>query len=261
MMLFDLFQATLVAILIVSVIAKITSWLLGRAVWPSGENFFSIHIPMWVVIIAEIIVIATYLAPAVILDKWSSLAIVALYASFAVASTTLRGQTCACFGVRGKPIGPIRIGINWLAVVVAAIPTIFPSMMVTTVQRLVAVLIIAIIIVLIAGIELVIQRTQFMQASKTTASVQYLITSPGCAACDALHRLLYDINLSQYDVRILDKSIEEEDLLATKLAPGSATPALVVVPDAERLEKNQIVSGAGPCYDQIKQLVRTTRHG
>lgn len=257
MLLFDFAQGALVAVLLVSVIGKVLSAARGRAAWPEGPNFFSLHIPMSLVIVCEIIVIIAYLSPWLISPSWSGVANALLYSCFAIATGTLRGRSCACFGTQGKPIGRIRIGLGWTVATVAWVAALLPSTIVSALPRLTVVMAITLAIGAAMGTAIFLRKKRFAQASQAEGSNHYLILSPGCAACTAVQRLLAGVNLPEYGITVLNKAEEEDRVAAAALAPESPTPAFVV--ETRDGEVDQIVTGAGPCYDQIQQMKQVPR--
>lgn len=250
----ELLQSFLVAILITSAVGKVRAWVRDEDPWPQVKNFLWLHVPLLWVVVAEVIVILLYLTPSYVKPVVSGMTLGLLFLGFAVASFTLKGQKCACFGSHGNTIGWSRIIMNTAAGLLAFGMAISGLPEGTTLERSVQVTVLSIMLFIAFAVRNAVMRKKFEGASNSDGAALYLIMAPGCAACDALKRLIRNYDLRGTGLRTLDYASEEDRKVIHKLSPEIGTPAIVAVRGSDTVGVPEITMGAGACYAQIKKM-------
>lgn len=250
----ELVQSLLVAVLVTSAVGKIRLWRRDEDPWPEGKNFLWLHVPLWGVVLAEAVVIFLYLVPSYVEPALSGLVLGLIYFGFAVAAYTLKGRKCACFGVQGKPIGWLRIMANTAAGLLAfsTVTVSFPAGSIF--DRVVQVAVLSSVLLAAFAVHDAVRRKKFEEAIISNDTDLYLIMAPGCAACDALKRLVRDYDLRRAGLRVLDYESEEDREVIQSLSPDIGTPAIVAVRRGAAAGVPEITRGAGSCYAQIKKI-------
>lgn len=250
----DLVQSLLVAVLAVSALGKVSAWVRDEDPWPEGANFLWLHVPLWLVVAAEAVVTAMYLAPTHVDPALSGMALGLIFLGFAVAAYTLKGRRCACFGARGKPIGWPRITANTAAGLLAfgTVAAGFPGE--DPLERAVLVAVFSAALLSAFAVRDFVGRKSFEKVSGAEDAELYLVMAPGCAACKALDRLVRDYDLSAAGVQVLDYASERDREVIQALSPDIGTPAIIAVRGGDTVGEPEITTGAGACYAQIKKM-------
>ncbi len=180
-------------VLLGSAAAKLIASLRGELSWPRGPVLLWWAIPAWVVITLEA---TAALTGALLPAPWLLGSLLAMaYGLLTVGAVTMRGRSCACFGVTGRKIGGGHIAANAGVAVISLTLGLLPqSASQPGVWTRLA--IVALVGLAVAGGSFVAMlRRAATGASKDAACVRdadsiLILTMQGCPACSALHMLL-----------------------------------------------------------------------
>lgn len=240
------------AVLTFTAVAKVWAALRHELVWPSGPNFGPYHLPLWAVVMVEVLGILAYVILRNVTLMLLVLGVIFLGISFGAA--TLRGRPCGCFGIVNPNVGWWHIaGTSVFAAVCLLLAAVGGGIerLLTVVQS--TSLIIGLVVATSLFLEVVHHRRNVSLPEATAVEGVVVVTSESCSACRALKRLEGD-QKDHSNVRWVDS---EDMAIADELrAVGDKHGYPMAVPVLnDGLELGSAVFGIGP----VRALIARSR--
>lgn len=244
--------AAAAVILLGTAIAKSTAQAQKRLNWPKEPNFLRWHLPLWLVVLAEVAMALFFLAsphPSV-----TGIVLGFTYMGITLGAWTLKGKDCACFGMSSTPVGKMHIGgCLFMAVLCFLSAIIITSWDVSIKIRILALVIGTATFVL--GLEGYRRNKATNQATNLERAKKLLVvTSPTCTACASL-KLLENGTRSKHNEAVawLEMGGTEPSEKAAELDHVDKFPAVVVIGEQEHQVLN-IVYGVAECRQILTEF-------